>query len=109
LKNVVNELGHNNRVIDIFKIDCEGCEWTTISDWFTADVTLRQILVETHKSDVIKTPRFFDTLYENDYVIFHKEPNIAWSSGWNMAVEFALLKLSPSFHAGYERAKGEAK
>ena len=63
-------------------------------------------MVETHSSDVIKTPRFFDVLYENDYVIFHKEPNIAYSSGKNMAMEFALLKLSKAFFEGFERRKG---
>jgi hypothetical protein len=109
LKTVVKSLGHENRVIDIFKIDCEGCEWTTALEWFTAPVTLRQVLVETHLSDVIKTPRFFDIMYENNYVIFHKEANIAYSGPRNMAMEFALLKLSPEFHSGYNRAKGEAK
>ena len=105
---VVNELGHNERVIDIFKIDCEGCEWATAPQWFEAPVTLRQILVETHSADVIKTPAFFDTIYKNNYVIFHKEPNIAWSSGNTMAMEFAFLKLSESFHTGYVRAQGAA-
>jgi hypothetical protein len=107
LQTIVNELGHNGRTIDVFKIDCEGCEWTTARHWFEADVTLRQILVEVHKSDVIKTPRFFDILYENDYVIFHKEANIAWIQNM-VAIEFAFLKLSKDFHSGYHRAKGAA-
>ena len=53
LKTVVSMLGHNNRTIDIFKIDCEGCEWSTANHWFEADITLRQIQVELHKSDVV--------------------------------------------------------
>lgn len=106
LQTIVNELGHNNRTIDIFKIDCEGCEWTTAKHWFEADVMLRQILVELHKSDVKNTPRFFDLMYDNGYVIFHKEANIAYSGPSNLAIEYALLKLAPEFHAGYERMRG---
>ena len=108
LQTVIHELNHTHRTIDIFKIDCEGCEWETASQWFDAPVTLRQILVETHSSDVISTPRFFDVLYEHQYVIFHKEPNIAYSGKNNMAMEFALLKLSKDFFDGMERRKGAA-
>ena len=60
LKTVVNELGHNNRTVDIFKIDCEGCEWSTAKHWFEADITLRQIQIELHKSNPKTTPEFFD-------------------------------------------------
>lgn len=108
LKTVVDLLGHTNRTIDIFKIDCEGCEWSTAYQWFEADVTLRQIQVELHQSDVIKTPQFFDLLYENNYVITHKESNIEWTGPQNVAIEYALLKLAPEFFAGYDREKGAA-
>ena len=106
LKTVVEELGHNNRTVDIFKIDCEGCEWTTAQHWFEADITLRQIQVELHKSDVMNTPKFFDLMYENNYVITHKESNIEWTGPSNVAIEYAFLKLSPSFFGGYKREKG---
>jgi len=106
LKTVVNELGHNNRTIDIFKIDCEGCEWTTAKHWFDADITLRQIQVELHKSDVVNTPQFFDLMYENNYVISHKESNIEFTGPTNVAIEYVFLKLAPEFFAGYEREKG---
>jgi len=106
LKTIVNELGHNNKTVDIFKIDCESCEWTTAEYWFDADITLRQIQVELHQSDVVKTPQFFDMMYENNYVITHKESNIEFTGPQNVAIEYAFLKLAPEFFAGYERLKG---
>ncbi len=106
LKTIVNELGHNNRTVDIFKIDCEGCEWTTAKYWFEADITLRQIQVELHRANVVSTPQFFDMMYENNYVITHKESNIEFTGPQNVAIEYAFLKLAPEFFAGYDRLKG---
>lgn len=73
-------------------------EWTTAKHWFQADVTLRQILVELHKSDVVKTPQFFDLMYENGYVIFHKEANIAYSGPRDLAIGKQLSDLVHSKH-----------
>jgi len=106
LSTVVEELGHQDRIIDIFKIDCEGCEWTTAQSWFDAPVTLRQIQVELHKSNVVDTPKFFDLIYDNGYVIFGKESNIAYTGPDNVCIEYAMLKLSPLFHQGYTRERG---
>ena len=102
LKQTVEELGHENRTIDIFKIDCEGCELDSFHTWSEAGVNLRQILVEVHDSGrdhrihLPKTHYFFRHLYSQGYVIFHKEPNIHW---WHVggSVEFALLKLNMTF------------
>jgi len=90
----VAALGHEGRVVDIFKIDCEGCEWQTYRDWFDARVTLMQILVEVHNTPP-EAIDFFETMQSNGYVTFHKEPNTAFGGG--LCQEYALLKLGPDF------------
>jgi hypothetical protein len=47
-------------------------------------------------------------LYENSYVITHKESNIEFTGPENVAIEYALLKLAPEFFAGFDREKGAA-
>lgn len=91
LAETVKELGHEGRTIDIFKIDCEGCEWTTFHDWFENPPThIQQILVEVHHNPTT-SQEFFQTARDNGYVIFHKEPNIQFGGG--ECVEFTFLKL----------------
>lgn len=96
LKDTMKLLGLENLdTIDIFKIDCEGCEYDTFKDWIDPDLpVLQQIQVEIHnaKPNVID---FFDTLREAGYARFHKEPNIQFGGG--AAVEYALIKLVPEF------------
>ncbi|KAI2493959.1 methyltransferase domain-containing protein [Fragilaria crotonensis] len=92
LAETVENLGHQSRRIDIFKIDCEGCEWSTYKDFLKQD--LRQILVEVHSVSQV-TPQFFDDLHNEGYVIFHKEPNIQWSGG--KCTEFSFLKLAHEY------------
>jgi hypothetical protein len=103
LQTTLRELGHDDgRVIDIFKIDCEGCEIDSVTSWFEANVTLRQILVEVHAKDQGWTKEyakglvnFFQSMYRNNYVIFHKEPNIQfWRNSLSVrCLEYAFLKL----------------
>jgi hypothetical protein len=91
---IVELLGHNGRVIDIFKIDCEGCEFYTYKDWLAANADIRQILVEIHGTPSV-TDEMFGNIHYANYVMFHKEPNIQWSGG--SCVEFSFLKLNKSF------------
>jgi len=91
---IVSLLGHTGKVIDIFKIDCEGCEFYTYKDWFEASAEIRQILVEVHGTpNIVNT--FFSHIRSENYVMFHKEPNIEWSDG--NCEEFSFLKMSSSF------------
>ena len=92
LKDTMEELGHVGRPIDIFKIDCEGCEWITYKDWITADI--RQLLLEVH-SVPQNVHEFFEDLQKAGFVTFHKEPNIQYGGG--QCVEYAMIKLNRTF------------
>jgi hypothetical protein len=88
------KLGHVNRTIDLFKIDCEGCEWFSYKDWIDPSVDIRQIQVEVHEAPPIVN-EFFQNIHDADFAMFHKEPNIQYADG--NCVEFAFLKMARSF------------
>jgi hypothetical protein len=100
-------LGHENCTIDLFKVDCEGCEWHTYKDWISAD--LRQLLMETHelptlhhkKSTVfgilpaISVSEVFDSFHSNGYVLFSKEVNTMKGNGFSS--EWSMFRLTSKF------------
>lgn len=104
---IVRELQHNKRTVDIFKMDIEGGEWTTFRDWVKGpgnmfswmgtDILLQQILIEVHDAPIIANT-FFAELHKAGYAMFHKEPNIQFAGG--DCVEFGFIKLRPSFFEG---------
>jgi len=54
---------------------------------------MRQILIELHgtpKNDV----DFFESMKDNNYVIFHKEADTQYGGIWQ---EYGFLKLAPEF------------
>jgi len=97
IKDTMKLLGHDKlEMIDVFKIDCEGCEWVSFESWLDEDMPhLNQILVELHKPPREYATKFIDTLQAAGYVRFHKEPNILFPAG--AAIEYAFLKLSKDF------------
>ena len=92
LQEMMERLGHVGRPIDIFKIDCGGCEWITYKDWIKADI--RQILVEVHHVPQ-NGNEFFSDLQKEGFVTFHKQPNLQCDSG--RCVEYAMIKLNKTY------------
>jgi hypothetical protein len=91
------KLGHENRRIDIFKIDCESCEWSTYKDWLQPDVDIRQILIETHFLPK-KPNQFFDRFFDHGYVLFSKEANThPEARPFGVYFEWGFLRLSSNF------------
>ena len=104
LRDIVDLLGHNGRTINIFKIDCEGCEWRTFRSWFEAGVLFEQILIEVHagttrpaENPVAK--QFMQTMFNNDMMIFHKEPN-ELTAGDRFCVEYSFTRVPKRPQAG---------
>lgn len=64
LKDTIKELGHENvDMIDVFKIDCDDCEWEIYTDFFADGIPhLHQILIEVHKAPGQKALDFFDSM-----------------------------------------------
>ncbi|CAE8607759.1 unnamed protein product [Polarella glacialis] len=81
LAQLVKDLGHNGRTIEILKIDCDGCELDTYKEWLDADVDVRQILGEFH-GYTEQHSRFF---IERGYAVFH--------SGAGSDPEMSYVKL----------------
>jgi hypothetical protein len=107
---LADSLNHANRTIDIFKIDCEGCEYELFDqDFFSSlkirNIKIRQILIELHpvnmktykqgiaSEDELKlVNNFFKLFRDNGYVIFHKEPNNL-SGNVGRFVEYSFLLI----------------
>jgi Methyltransferase domain len=71
---IQERLGHEHRRLDIFKIDCEGCELKSYNDWLSPSVDIRQVLIETHS--IPKAPsHFFNRFFDMGFVPFSKEAN----------------------------------
>jgi hypothetical protein len=96
---LVRRAGFENAPIDILKIDCEGCELSVYHDLVCASAgsPIRQILMEVHLwpdgVSQFEVDALFETMVRNNYVIFHKEPNLLVKSGEHV-IEFSFIKLN---------------
>jgi Methyltransferase domain len=91
---ILKRLGHESKTIDIFKIDCEGCEWETQQDWINHDI--RQVLVETHRLPWRweKGLQYFQAFKQNGFGMFARESN---GHGGGRYYEYSYIRLDPRF------------
>jgi len=102
IEETLKELGHEERIIDVFKIDCEGCEWSTYMDWIGKG--FRQILVENHG---VPTPsgnqankqwfqkpldvsEYYGEFKKHGYALFNRDFH-------GRAVDLSFIKLDKEF------------
>jgi hypothetical protein len=95
VESIVKQLGHSGRKIDIFKIDCEGCEFEAMPPVFEAiakgTLQIDQLLIEIHsRVSYEKLADFFAKADEAGFRIFHKERN-GWGCNGYGCVEYAFV------------------
>lgn len=94
LDSIMHKLSHNQRHINVLKIDCEGCELEALPHIFSlvrsGAVVIDQILVEIHGTDYGRIKNIFENADAAKYVISHKERN-HWGCGGIKCVEYAFL------------------
>mmetsp|Transcript_13637 Transcript_13637/g.21609 ORF Transcript_13637/g.21609 Transcript_13637/m.21609 type:complete len:244 (-) Transcript_13637:78-809(-) len=100
----------NSEKIDLFKIDCEGCEYDIFPQFFNVVPALRQVLIELHgvtaKNSDTHVNQIFNGFMDNGYAIFHKEPNTLGCKG--SCIEYGFIKLAKGFSDGLQERVGSA-
>ena len=98
----------NIEKIDIFKIDCEGCEYDIFMQVYSVRPVLQQVLMQLHrikaKTSDSHVNLIFNGLLNNGYVIFHKESNK--QHGGSECIEYGFLKLALRFSGGVQQQLG---
>ena len=91
---------YRGRRVDIFKIDCEGCEFSGSVTDFLKHVPTEQLLIEVHGGNRHDDVKKLMTTLNTSHGIFYREPNIQHSDG--TCIEFALRRrggrVAPPHH-----------
>ena len=94
IKDIIDELHHAQKKISVFKIDCEGCEYSVLPQVIdlvaSSYVAIDQIQVEMHGTDPAKIQALFQTFRKGNYMVFHKERN-HWGCNGYLCVEYAFI------------------
>jgi len=92
LKTALHISNLTNKIVDILKIDCEGCEYEMYHQFASPEFKIMQILMEVHFTSSAAVHNMFQELTKT-FVIFHKEPNLLPSSRGD-CVEFGFLRVN---------------
>lgn len=97
LSKIMKQLGHENRIIDIFKIDCENCEWDAfyplVDECSSGSVSTIQYIKELNIELHGRPPyNLIQKFAECGFVLFYKEPNIVGCAG--DCVEISLIQAN---------------
>ncbi len=107
IQETVTSLGHEGYTIDLFSLDCEGCEFDIYNDFVRGKITsstrnlypeyvapvFMQIIIQVHGAPAVADD-FFREIQRNGYVIFHKSPS---AEGTGKEQDYGFLKLSQEF------------
>ena len=106
VSDMMRELNHTGRRLDVLKIDCEQCEWSCvppIAEQVSAGtLSIGQLLVEVHDARLSNgsVHRFFGSLSRANFRLFHKERN-HWGCLGYKCLEYAFVHRSHA-HAAFE-------
>jgi hypothetical protein len=97
LQHIMKKLHHKKRKIDIFKIDCERCEYSAMPPVFDAiargDLEIDQIQIELHSESFETITAFFEMADKARMRVFHKERN-GWGCRGTRCIEYAFISES---------------
>jgi len=94
---LIKELGHENRIIDVIKIDCQGCEYAAMPPLFdmiaSGKAQVNQVLIELHKTEKDQLYDLFLAADRAKFRITHKERN-QWGCEGVRCVEYVFTSES---------------
>lgn len=103
-KNVVAKLGHNEQIIDVLKIDCEGCEFSVFTqiweDLKNGLYSISQILIEVHAFHHIPVHDISELFIKAEiagFLLFSKERNGWGTCDGYRCVEFSFIHRNVAY------------
>ena len=108
LTQIMEELGHSGRRLDVLKVDVEGAEWDSFNNHIwkrcaEGKLSISQLQIELHVKGVMTgkrtvPKRFFDGADKCGLMIFHKERN-GWGCGGFRCLEYAFIHRDAALEA----------